>query len=95
VRVAGDEQVVRALGDGGAHHPPLGRMQVLGFVDDDVVDAVFGGLRSEQVRRSRADLQVRRPSRGAQLGREVLHGLPELFALPSAQRRTSAASLDP
>lgn len=57
-------------------------MQVLGFVDDDVVDAVLGGLRGEQVRRSRADLQVRRPARGAQLGREVLDGLPELFALP-------------
>lgn len=36
VRVGHDEQVVRAGGDGGAEQPPLGRVKILAFVDNDV-----------------------------------------------------------
>ena len=80
VRVGGDEQVIRAGSDGGAEQPPLGGVQVLGLVDEDVPVARCSRL-PEQARGLVGQLEVGGlPSRG-KFGRDPLCDMPDLAAL--------------
>ena len=91
VRVGRDEQVVRAFGDGSAEQPPLGGVQVLGLVHQDVPVARRSRL-PEQVRGLVGQLQVRGLAGRGELGRDLLGGLPDLAALGLGERPSPAGA---
>ncbi len=85
VWVGGDEQVVGAGIDGGAEQPPLGGVQVLSLVYQDVPVARCSRL-PEQLRGLVGQLEVGGlPSRG-KFGRDPLCDMPDLAALGLGQR---------
>ena len=90
VRVGRDEQVVRAGRDRGAEQPPLGRVQVLGLVHQDVPVGRFLRL-AEQVRRLAGQLQVSGLAGVGQFRGDPLGGLPHLAALDLGERRPAGA----
>ena len=91
VRVGRDEQVVRAGRDGGAEQAPLGRVQVLGLVHQDVAVSQRSRL-PEQAGGLVGQLQVGGLAGGSQFGGDLLGGLPDLAALGFAERPAAAGA---
>ena len=91
MRVGRDEQVVRAWIDGRAEQPPLGRVQVLGLVHQDVPVARRSRL-AEQVGGLVGQLEVGGLAGCGELGRDPLGSLPDLAALGLGERASPAGA---
>ena len=91
MRVGRDEQVVRARRHGRAEQPPLGWVQVLGLVHEDV-PVRRRSRPPQQVRGLVGQLQVSGLARRGQFGRDLLRGLPDEAALGLGQRPSPAGA---
>ena len=91
VRVGRDEQVVRARRHGRAEQPPLGRVQVLGLVHEDVPVARRSRL-PEQPGGLVGQLQVSGLAGGGEFGGDLLRGPPDQAALGLAERPAPAGA---
>lgn len=87
MRIAGDEQVGGARGDGGAQHTPLRRVKVLGLIDDDV--PVGRPVRAEQVGSPPAEMKVGALSAVAYGPLEEFDGFPEQLAAAGTERHAA------
>ena len=91
MRVGRDEQVIRARRHGSAEQPPLGWVQVLGLVHEDVPVARRSRL-PEQVRGLVGQLQVSGLADRGEFGGDLLRGLPDLAALGLGERPSPAGA---
>ena len=91
MRVGRDEQVVGAGIDGRAEQPPLGRVQVLGLVHQDVPVARRSRL-AEQLGGLVGQLEVGGLPGCGELGRDPLGNLPDLAALGLGERAPPAGA---